>query len=67
MQTLFGALVVLSLIVTLGFLLTGVFGMLGATGFNKKYGNWLMRGRVISQAATVLLIIVYFLLFRPGA
>ena len=66
MQTLFGALVILSLVVTVGFLLTGVSGMLRSSEFNKKYGNVLMRGRVISQAVTVLLMVLYFLLFRTG-
>ncbi len=67
MQTLFFVLVILSLIVTVGFLLSGVSGMLRSSEFNKKYGNVLMRGRVISQAVTVLLLVLYFLLFRTGA
>jgi hypothetical protein len=66
MKTLLSVLVVLSLIVTLGFLLSGVFGMLKSSEFNKKYGNYMMRGRVISQAVTVLLLITYFLLYSPG-
>ncbi|MBM3507433.1 MAG: hypothetical protein FJX64_06880 [Alphaproteobacteria bacterium] len=67
MRTLFQLLIGLSLIVTVGFLLSGVFGMLRASDFNKKYGNALMRGRVISQAVTVLLILLYFVLFVRGA
>ena len=65
MKTLLTALVVLSLIVTLGFLLSGVVGMLKGSDFNQQYGNHMMRGRVISQAVTVLLLIAYFLLYPP--
>ncbi|MSP20324.1 MAG: twin transmembrane helix small protein [Alphaproteobacteria bacterium] len=63
MQTLFIGLVIVSLIVTVGFLLSGVIGMLQGADFNKRYGNLMMRGRVASQAVTVLLIIAYVLLF----
>lgn len=52
-------LVIIGLAVTLGVLLTGVLGMLRGGTFNQKYGNHLMRARVISQAVTVLLMMVY--------
>ncbi len=64
METLFFVLVILSLVVTVGFLLSGVSGMLRSSEFNKKYANVMMRGRVISQAVTVLLLVLYFVLFR---
>ena len=64
MQTVFFVLVIVSLVVTVGFLLTGVSGMLRSSDFNQKYGNVLMRGRIISQAVTVLLLVLYFVLFR---
>jgi inner membrane protein involved in colicin E2 resistance len=67
MELVFRLLVVLSLIVTVGFLFSGVLGMLRGSDFNQKYGNVMMRGRVISQGVTVVLMVLYFLLFvRPG-
>lgn len=66
MQNLFIALIILSLIVTLGFLASGVLGMLRGSEFNTRYGNLMMRGRVASQAITVALLLAYFLLYPPG-
>ena len=66
MQNIFIAVIILSLIVTLGFLASGVLGMLRGSDFNKKHGNTLMRGRVISQAVTIALLLAYFLLYPPG-
>ncbi|RMB02692.1 twin transmembrane helix small protein [Eilatimonas milleporae] len=43
-------------IVTLAILLVGVAGMARGGDFNKKYGNKLMRWRVIAQGATILLL-----------
>ena len=40
--------------------------MLFRSDFNKKHGNTLMRGRVISQAVTIALLLAYFLLYPPG-
>ena len=53
------ALVMVGLGVTLLVLVVGVLGMLRGGAFNKKYGNVMMRARVISQAVTVLLMMVY--------
>ena len=43
-------------IVTLVILIVGVAGMARGGDFNKKYGNKLMRWRVITQGATILLL-----------
>lgn len=67
MKTLFGFLVIVSLIVTVLFLLSGVMGMLRGSDFNKKYSNLLMLGRIVSQAVTVVLMLSYFLLFRGSS
>jgi hypothetical protein len=40
--------------------------MLRGSEFNHKYGNAMMRGRVISQAVTVALLLTYFLMYPPG-
>ena len=67
MLSFLGFLVVLALISTLGILLAGVIGMLRGTEFNKKYGNVMMRARIASQAITVVLLLVYFLVAQRGA
>lgn len=45
-----------ALVVTLGILLVGVFGMTQGGDFNKKYGNRLMRLRVVAQFVTLVLM-----------
>jgi hypothetical protein len=62
MRGLLTVLVVIGLIVTLGVLLVGVFGMAQGGEFNRKYGNRLMRARVISQFAVVVLLALLFML-----
>ena len=47
--------------VVVAILLTGVFGMLKGTEFNKRNGNKLMRARVAAQAVTLLLFAIYML------
>ena len=67
MLSFLATLVVIALVATLGILLTGVFGMLRGSEFNKKYGNIMMRARIASQGITVLLLLVYFLVAQRGA
>ena len=62
MNSVLGILVVIGLVVTLGILLVGVFGMAQGGEFNRKYGNLLMRARVISQFAVVILLLALFLI-----
>ena len=45
-------------------LLTGVIGMAAGGEFNRKYGNKLMRLRVLLQIAAVGLILLFFLFGR---
>ena len=45
-------------------LLTGVIGMAVGGEFNRKYGNRLMRLRVLLQMAAVGLILLFFLFGR---
>jgi hypothetical protein len=49
-------LVLIALGVTLIILLVGVIGMARGGDFNKKYGNKLMRMRVIAQITALLLM-----------
>ena len=48
-------LVVIAMLVTLGVLFTGLFAMARGGEFNAKYGNKLMRWRVMAQGAALLL------------
>ena len=57
-------LVVIALAATFGVLMTGLLSMARGGEFNRKYGNILMRARVGTQAVTVLLVLLYFLLGR---
>ncbi len=59
----FGQIIVLiALLITLGILLTGVIGMARGGDFNQKYGNKLMRMRVIAQfTALMLMLLLAFL------
>ncbi len=41
------------MVITLGVLATGIIGMARGGDFNAKYGNKLMRARVISQGVTI--------------
>ncbi len=60
MQSFLGYLVVIALIATAGVLLVGLIGMMRGGEFNKKYGNAMMRARIVSQASTVILLLAYF-------
>lgn len=48
-------LVVIAMLVTLGVLFTGLFAMARGGEFNAKYGNKLMRWRVMAQGVALLL------------
>ena len=62
MKSILAVLIVIALAATLLVLLAGVVAMLRGSEFNEKYGNVMMRARVISQGMTVLLLVAYFLL-----
>ncbi len=56
----FGQIIVLiALLITLGILLTGVIGMARGGEFNQKYGNKLMRMRVIAQFSALMLMMLF--------
>ena len=54
-------LVAVALMATLGVLAVGLFSMARGGDFNRRHGNRLMRARVITQGATVALLLIYFL------
>lgn len=51
-------LVAIAMLVTLGVLFTGLFSMARGGEFNAKYGNKLMRARVIAQAIALALFAI---------
>lgn len=61
LKPVLAVLIAVALAATLLILLSGVFTMLRGSEFNAKYGNIMMRARVISQGITVLLLVAYFL------
>ena len=63
MKIVLGTLVVLGLVATFVVLMTGVVSMFRGGAFNSRYSNLLMRYRVGVQAATVGLMLVYFLAY----
>lgn len=56
------ALMLIALFMTLGVLFAGIFAMARGGEFNKKYGNRLMRMRVIFQGIAILLFALAFLI-----
>jgi hypothetical protein len=53
MSTAFFILMTVAMAAVLGVLMIGVFGMAKGGAFNKKYGNRLMRARVVLQAVAL--------------
>ncbi|GAB4236565.1 MAG: twin transmembrane helix small protein [Kiloniellaceae bacterium] len=55
MKTFFFVLMLIAMFITLGVLATGIIGMARGGEFNAKYGNKLMRARVIAQGCAIAL------------
>ncbi len=56
-------LVFVGLAATFAVLVVGVLAMLRGGEFNRKYGNKLMRARVIVQGLTILVLLVAFVVY----
>lgn len=56
------ALMIVAMLMTLGVLFTGLFSMARGGEFNRRYGNKLMRWRVICQAVAIGLFAIAMLL-----
>ena len=56
------ALMIVAMLMTLGVLFTGLFSMARGGEFNRRYGNKLMRWRVICQAVAIGLFTIAMLL-----
>ena len=55
MKSFFFVLVLIAMFITLAVLATGIIGMARGGEFNAKYGNKLMRARVIAQGVALAL------------
>ena len=64
METAFQILIFVILGAVVVVLLVGVTGMVRRSEFNAKYGNRLMRIRVLLQAVAIALIAVFVLVVR---
>jgi len=62
MHAVMPVLLALALLVVLGILFTGLVAMARGGEFNRKYGNRLMRWRVIAQAGALVLLALAFLI-----
>ena len=67
MTAVLNTLVVIALAGTLAVLFAGVFAMARGGEFNRKWGNKLMRARVVTQGLAILLLLALFLLNRGWA
>ncbi len=63
-EAVFPMLIVIALLTVLIVLAIGIIGMLKGGQFNQRYGNKLMRLRVICQGIAIILIILFVILFR---
>ncbi len=64
MTAILNTLVVIALAGTLAVLFAGVFAMARGGEFSRKWGNKLMRARVVTQGLAILLLLALFLLNR---
>jgi len=62
MNSFIAVLVILALLITLGVLFSGLVVMARGGAANAKYGNALMRWRVVCQAVALGLLAIAFLL-----
>jgi hypothetical protein len=58
---IFGVLTIVSMLVTAVILLVGIGGFYRGGAFDRKYGNVMMRARVISQGVTIVFLVLFLL------
>jgi hypothetical protein len=64
MNSFLAILLIIAMIATLGVLFVGMFAMARGGEFNKKYGNTLMRYRVLLQGLAIFIFILFVLFAR---
>jgi hypothetical protein len=60
MNTL-GYLTIAAMLITAVILIIGIVGFYRGGEFNRRYGNVLMRARVVSQGVTLVLLVLFLL------
>lgn len=58
--------VIVSILAVVVVLMIGIGGFAKGGGFNQKYGNKMMRLRIITQAIAVVLIVIYVFFRNSG-
>jgi len=58
MSGIFSGLLVVAMLAVLGALFVGLFAMVRGGEFNEKYGNRLMRARVILQGVALVIFVL---------
>lgn len=59
MKSFLGFLVICGLLVTVIIMGAGMVSLFRGENFSRKYGNFLMRGRVLAQGSTVVLLALW--------
>lgn len=59
-------LMVVAMLLTAGILFVGVFGMARGGAFNEKWGNRLMRYRILAQLMAIVLFLIAVSMLRSG-
>jgi hypothetical protein len=67
MHTFFTVAFIVALVATVGVLFTGIFVMSKGGEFNRRYGNRLMRARVLCQGAAIALFALMLLTGGNGS
>lgn len=60
-MNMLGYLTVAAMLVTAVILVVGLAGFYQGGEFNRKYGNVMMRARVVSQGVTIVLLVLFLL------
>jgi hypothetical protein len=63
-MTALNILLISLMLATAGVLVTGIAGFIQGGEFNRKYGNRLMRARVLLQLAAVIILAIIFMTAR---
>ena len=64
METALPIILIVAMVAVLGVVLTGVIGMAVGGDFNRRYGNRLMRARVLLQLVAVVIFVLLILTIR---
>ena len=66
MQSFVTVLLVLAMVATLAVLVVGIIGMARGGEFNARYGNKLMRLRILMQGVAVVLFVILMVVVGPS-